>query len=177
MDAQGAFSLSRLYPLCCPITPRRTIQHEDLPPALPAPPPEAPMEDVGPARPAWRTVHRREERRAKAKAKALPAPAPPPAIAAPPEASHLPAWAQWKRPFTILLSHLSCHAHTTAANPLLSPVPIMGTSAAPLPADIPMPRAGLFGASSRSVLTSFEHSVLIISRSVRAAGPPTPPAK
>ncbi|PIL28806.1 hypothetical protein GSI_08850 [Ganoderma sinense ZZ0214-1] len=103
-------------------------KHEDLPPALPAPPPEPSVIDDGaPARPAWRTVHRREERRAKAKAKALPAPAPPPAIAAPPGPSNLPAWAQWK------------------PNPLLSPAPMMGTSAAPLPVDIPMPRSGLFG--------------------------------
>ncbi|TBU26258.1 hypothetical protein BD311DRAFT_667941 [Dichomitus squalens] len=117
-------------------------KHEEPPaPASPAPP-TAPsvIDDGAPARPAWRTVHRREERRAKAKAKALPAPAPaPPAIAAAPEPSNLPAWAQWK------------------PNPLLSPAPIMGTSSSPLPADVPMPRSGLFGASAYTVLDPSAH--------------------
>ncbi|KAI0708575.1 hypothetical protein C8Q76DRAFT_799821 [Earliella scabrosa] len=104
-------------------------KHEEPPPpASPAPPPAPSVIDDGaPARPAWRTVHKREERRAKAKAKALPPAAPPPAIAPPPEAANLPAWAQWK------------------PNPLLSPVPIAGSASAPLPGDVPMTRSGLFG--------------------------------
>lgn len=75
------------------------IQHEEPAPASPAlPPAPSVIEDAAPARPAWRTVHKREERRAKVKAKALPAPAAaPPALPPPPEAANLPAWAQWKR--------------------------------------------------------------------------------
>ena len=62
------------------------------------------IDDGAPARPAWRTVHKREERRAKAKAKALPPPTPAPAaIAPPPDNSNLPAWAQWKREYTKIL--------------------------------------------------------------------------
>ncbi|KAI0922842.1 hypothetical protein AcV5_009716 [Taiwanofungus camphoratus] len=68
------------------------------PPRPPSPGPPPPPSSVlgdGPARPAWRTVHKRENRQ-KAKAKALPPPdAPPPALHAPPP--NLPAWAQWKR--------------------------------------------------------------------------------
>ena len=66
------------------------------------------IDDGAPARPAWRTVHKREERRAKAKAKALPPPTPAPAaIAPPPDNSNLPAWAQWKRECTTILCSMS----------------------------------------------------------------------
>jgi hypothetical protein len=66
------------------------------------PPPEAgapapPQDDAaGPARPAWRTVHKRAERKERALAKMAPpspAPAPPPEPAMP----NMPAWAQWRR--------------------------------------------------------------------------------
>ncbi|KAI0922843.1 hypothetical protein AcW1_002603 [Taiwanofungus camphoratus] len=101
------------------------------PPRPPSPGPPPPPSSVlgdGPARPAWRTVHKRENRQ-KAKAKALPPPdAPPPALHAPPP--NLPAWAQWK------------------PNPLLSPQPHIATAAAPLPEHVAPSRVGLFGPPS-----------------------------
>ncbi|KAH9851027.1 hypothetical protein C2E23DRAFT_733602 [Lenzites betulinus] len=111
-------------------TPEWAPKHDDAPPpASPAPPPPPEIMDDGmPARPAWRTVHKREERRHKSKAKAIQAPPPPPAAIAAPEPMNLPAWAQWK------------------PNPLLSPAPIPGSPSAPLPSDHGgMPRSGLFG--------------------------------
>ena len=93
------------------LRPLPSLQHEDAGPPPPSPPPAPPsvIDDGVPARPAWRTVHRREDRRAKAKAKARPAPtSPPPAIAAPPlpPTHDLPAWAQWKREFILCVSFL-----------------------------------------------------------------------
>ncbi|KAK0499171.1 hypothetical protein EDD18DRAFT_1461131 [Armillaria luteobubalina] len=93
----------------------------------PPPPPPLPMDEgpPAPARPAWRTVHKRAERREKAIAKLMP-PAPPAAPA--PEPPRLPAWAQWR------------------PNPLLSAAPVMAAPAAPLPTSPPPPtRSGLFG--------------------------------
>ncbi|KAI8989025.1 hypothetical protein BD414DRAFT_460352 [Trametes punicea] len=111
-------------------TPDWAPKHEESPaPPSPAPPaPPSVIDDGMPARPAWRTVHKREERRQKAKARAIQAaPAPPPAITAP-EPMNVPSWAQWK------------------PNPLLSPVPVVGSPSAPLPSDHAMPpRSGLFG--------------------------------
>ncbi|EIW51986.1 uncharacterized protein TRAVEDRAFT_32177 [Trametes versicolor FP-101664 SS1] len=111
-------------------TPDWAPKHEEAPPpAIAAPPVDSEIiDDSMPARPAWRTVHKREERRQKPKAKAIAAPPPPPAIAAP-EPMTLPAWAQWK------------------PNPLLSPVPVAGSPSAPLPSDHggSMARSGLFG--------------------------------
>ncbi|EPT03283.1 hypothetical protein FOMPIDRAFT_1159439 [Fomitopsis schrenkii] len=75
------------------------LPNEPAPPPpveAPPPPPESVAGDA-PARPGWRTVNIRQERRQKAKAKALP----PPQAAAPipePPTPNLPAWAQWKRP-------------------------------------------------------------------------------
>ncbi|KAI0786940.1 hypothetical protein C8Q75DRAFT_254313 [Abortiporus biennis] len=95
------------------------------PPASPPPPPPA-IEDVQPARPAWRTVHKRPERKHKPKALPAPSPAQPPAAIPPPPPpqSNLPAWAQWR------------------PNPLLAaPQPQAG---APLSSPAP-PRQGLFG--------------------------------
>ncbi|EED79345.1 predicted protein [Postia placenta Mad-698-R] len=73
---------------------------EPAPPPSPGPPPP-PASVVGdaPARPAWRVVNKREERRQKAKAKALPPPEPIPQPE-PTRAPNLPAWAQWRRPPT-----------------------------------------------------------------------------
>ncbi|KAI0089021.1 hypothetical protein BDY19DRAFT_947513 [Irpex rosettiformis] len=99
------------------------------PPAIAAPPPPPPEvgEPVGPAPPAWRTVHKRHPR--ERKHKALPAPAPPPpAIEAPPPPppSNLPAWAQWR------------------PNPMFSPQP----QVAHVPSPQSQPRQGLFGPPS-----------------------------
>ncbi|KZT64237.1 hypothetical protein DAEQUDRAFT_732909 [Daedalea quercina L-15889] len=104
---------------------------EDQPPPPPAvePPPPSQAGDA-PARPAWRTVNVRQERRQKAKAKALPPPQAAPAPVPEPPTPNLPAWAQWK------------------PNPLLSPQPIPGTAASPLPTEMAPPRMGLFGPPS-----------------------------
>ncbi|KAI0366578.1 hypothetical protein BV20DRAFT_971755 [Pilatotrama ljubarskyi] len=110
-------------------TPDWAPKHEEphAPPRSPSPKPPSVLDDGVPARPAWRTVHKREERRHKAKAKALQAAQPPPPAITAPEPVNLPAWAQWK------------------PNPLLSPVPVAGSPSAPLPGDHSMPRSGLFG--------------------------------
>ncbi|KIK59198.1 hypothetical protein GYMLUDRAFT_44949 [Collybiopsis luxurians FD-317 M1] len=107
-------------------------QLEPPPPApaseeiVPAPPPQ-------PAAPAWRTVHKRPERRPKStkaieppQAPASPAPGPPPM----PSGPGGPAWAQWR------------------PNPLLSPAPRQGTPGSPFPAPPPPSRGGLFGPPS-----------------------------
>ncbi|KAH9931555.1 uncharacterized protein B0H18DRAFT_1083519 [Fomitopsis serialis] len=105
------------------------LEQPPPPPAVEAPPAPQSVAGDGPARPAWRTVNVRQERRQKAKAKALPAPQIPAPIPEPPT-PNLPAWAQWK------------------PNPLLSPQPIPGTTASPLPTEMAPPRMGLFGPPS-----------------------------
>ncbi|KAF8220550.1 hypothetical protein L208DRAFT_753267 [Tricholoma matsutake] len=95
----------------------------DPPPEAPPPPPveESPVQ----ARPAWRVVHKRVERRERAIAKLQqPQPSASSASAAP-QRPDLPAWAQWR------------------PNPLLAPTP-MASSSAPIPSS-PPPRSGLFG--------------------------------
>lgn len=127
---------------------RRWTQHEEAPPpAIAAPPVDSEiLDDSMPARPAWRTVHKREERRQKPKAKAIQAPPPPPAIAAP-EPMSLPAWAQWKRMSPMHSDDILVKVYVGSANPLLSPVPVAGSPSAPLPSDHggSMARSGLFG--------------------------------
>ncbi|SJL13001.1 uncharacterized protein ARMOST_16436 [Armillaria ostoyae] len=101
--------------------------------APPPPPPPPPPMDEGPpapARPAWRTVHKRAERKEKAIAKLMPSAVPTPSAVPPlePPRPNIPAWAQWR------------------PNALLSPAPVMATPAAPLPTSPPPPsRSGLFG--------------------------------
>lgn len=74
---------------------------EPIPEPAPPPPPEPALD--GPAKPAWRVVHKRPERMAKGKAKAPAAlPAPPPPPPEPPKAD-LPSWAQWRRAHPNLL--------------------------------------------------------------------------
>ncbi|KZT08085.1 uncharacterized protein LAESUDRAFT_811581 [Laetiporus sulphureus 93-53] len=110
----------------------RPAPSPEEPPRMPspAPPPPSSVLGDGPARPAWRVVNVRQERRQKAKAKALgPPPSAPPPAPAPPT-PNLPAWAQWK------------------PNALLSPQPMVGTSASPLPEHAAPPRMGLFGPPS-----------------------------
>jgi hypothetical protein len=65
------------------------------PPLEEAPPPPPPEEAPAPARPAWRTVHKRAERRERAIAK-LQQPQPT-AMPAPVQRPDLPAWSQWRR--------------------------------------------------------------------------------
>lgn len=100
-------------------------KREPTPPP-PSPPPPV-IEDIVPARPGWRVVHKKPERRERKKA--LPAAAPPPPE--PPMPANLPAWAQWR------------------PNPIFSPQPRAGTAGAALPASVPTsPRTGLFGPPS-----------------------------
>ncbi|TDL27828.1 hypothetical protein BD410DRAFT_893997 [Rickenella mellea] len=93
------------------------------PPPEEPPPPPPPEEALPPAKPAWRTVNIRQERKERtAKSKgALPPPPPPPPAPAP----ELPAWAQWK-----------------PANAVYAPVPLPGIAPAPKPSPRPQ---GLFG--------------------------------
>ncbi|KAF5373442.1 hypothetical protein D9615_009420 [Tricholomella constricta] len=108
----------------------------DWRPKIEAPPLEAPplppaIEDAPPvqARPGWRVVHKRPERRDRAALTKIPPPAPPQASTSPPPEPprpDLPAWAQWR------------------PNPLLAPTPVNATPS--LPTSPPPPsRAGLFG--------------------------------
>jgi len=67
----------------------------EAPPAIEAPPPQA--------KPAWRTVHKRPDRKARTVAKitAPPPPMPPP----PPEpVREMPSWTQWRRMYRIITS-------------------------------------------------------------------------
>ncbi|KAG6840452.1 hypothetical protein C0991_006628 [Blastosporella zonata] len=95
------------------------------PPVLEPPPPPAP------ARPAWRVVHKRPER----KNRMINAAPPPPAPVAPPPAPEPsrpePAWAQWR------------------PNPLLAPTPAPAPATAmPMSPAPPPGRRGLFGPST-----------------------------
>ncbi|KAJ6584071.1 hypothetical protein DFH09DRAFT_266099 [Mycena vulgaris] len=95
---------------------------EEEPPAPPEP--AAP----GPARPAWRVVNKRAERRERALAKTQRPPSPASVPPLEPPKPNVPSWAQWR------------------PNPLIAPQPLPGTSAAPLPGPMAPPkRSGLFG--------------------------------
>ncbi|KAF7979801.1 hypothetical protein HWV62_40856 [Athelia sp. TMB] len=99
------------------------------PPAPSSPAPTEHVEPAGPARPAWRVVHKRPERKPKApkaitQGGASPSVAPV-AMPSPAPAKDLPAWAQWR------------------PNPLLSPAPQQG-GAVLAPPSQPVGR-GLFG--------------------------------
>ncbi|KAF8816102.1 hypothetical protein BYT27DRAFT_7185338 [Phlegmacium glaucopus] len=110
------------------------FQPEWKPPAIEAPPPvPAPEPEAIPAaKPAWRVVSKRPERKARTQPKAITAaPTPTPAIPEAPKAD-VPAWAQWR------------------PNPLLRPgsaINSPSTAPAPIPHD-PPPRSGLFGPST-----------------------------
>ncbi|KAJ7160046.1 hypothetical protein C8R46DRAFT_1106829 [Mycena filopes] len=92
-----------------------------------APPPEPPA--PGTARPAWRVVNKRAERRERALAKTQPRPPSPNSVPPlEPPKPNVPAWAQWR------------------PNPHIAPKPVAGTPAAPLPGPAAPPaRSGLFG--------------------------------
>jgi len=87
-------------------------------------PPLDPVAPPGPAKPAWRTVHKRAERKAKALAAA--GIAPPPAAPAPVPAltmgvdmgKPLPAWAQW-RPNPLLAPQPTHGALSSVTSPLM----------------------------------------------------------
>lgn len=87
-------------PAPVPYLTTHTTTQQGPPPGSPGPPAAPPPEEApaGPARPAWRVVHKRPERtghgKKKASAGASPA-APQAAIEAP--KPDLPAWAQWRR--------------------------------------------------------------------------------
>ncbi|KAH7910330.1 hypothetical protein BJ138DRAFT_1173229 [Hygrophoropsis aurantiaca] len=105
-------------------SPRWMPKPEDPPP----PPEEAPLADeapAGPARPAWRVVHKTQRREKVRKALPAPAaaPAPMPAIEAP--RPNMPAWAQWR------------------PNPAMAPAPLPAP-VSPRPVT-PAARPGLFG--------------------------------
>jgi len=102
----------------------KELHPEDAPPAPPAPEEGAVV--PAPAKPGWRTVYKRNERKEKALAKIAPPHAPIPAPRPESPRPNMPAWAQWR------------------PNPLLSPMPVAATAAAPLPST-PAPRSGLFG--------------------------------
>ncbi|KAG6908208.1 hypothetical protein DXG01_005680 [Tephrocybe rancida] len=101
-------------------------------PMLEAPPPPPPALEpppVAPARPAWRVVHKRPERKpGNRMISAPPPPAPAPVPPPEPPRPEVPAWAQWR------------------PNPLLAPTPMPAArhmSPAPPPG-----RSGLFGPST-----------------------------
>jgi hypothetical protein len=112
--------------------PEWVTKQLEPPPAAPAPEEIVPAAPPQPAAPAWRTVHKRPERRPKSAKAIEPPPAPtsppPPPIASAPSG---PAWAQWR------------------PNPLLSPAPRQGAPGSPFPSLAPPPsRGGLFGPPS-----------------------------
>ncbi|GBE89726.1 hypothetical protein BKA93DRAFT_793725 [Sparassis latifolia] len=75
------------------------VEEPAAPEPEPVPAPPAPQGILGdaPAPPAWRTVHKREERRkSKSKPKALPTPEPVPAPSPARAAMNMPRWAQWR---------------------------------------------------------------------------------
>ncbi|KAF9541305.1 hypothetical protein CPC08DRAFT_717165, partial [Agrocybe pediades] len=125
---QLQYEIAELMSVRSKFSPNGEFQPEWKPPAIEAPPPEAPpaIEDAPhpQAKPGWRVVHKRPERKARTVPKAIAAPtaaAPPPP---PPVKQEAPAWAQWR------------------PNPLVAPT----ISPAP-PAHVP-PRNGLFGPST-----------------------------
>lgn len=69
------------------------------PPAIEAPLPPPAIEDVPQARPGWRVVHKRPERKARTQPKitAGPGPSSPGPAALPAPVQNVPAWAQWRR--------------------------------------------------------------------------------
>jgi len=100
----------------------RPKPEEEAPP--PPPEPSAPA----PARPGWRVVNKRAERRERALAKTQRPPSPGSVPPLEPPKPNVPAWAQWR------------------PNPHIAPKPVQGTPAAPLPGpSTPPSRSGLFG--------------------------------
>ncbi|KAK1226342.1 hypothetical protein PQX77_010689 [Marasmius sp. AFHP31] len=113
-----------------------SLQPPAPPALLPPPPPDPDAEDYEPARPAWRTVHKRADRKKKQKAitgggPASPSPPPqtPPPMGGMPGGFAMPSWAQWR------------------PNPVYSPAPVSASPGSPLPASVNA-KPGLFGPPS-----------------------------
>ncbi|KAF8153374.1 hypothetical protein B0H34DRAFT_784462 [Crassisporium funariophilum] len=126
---QLQFEIAELMAVRSKFSANGEFQPEWRPPAIEAPPelPPPAIEDVPAAKPGWRVIHKRTERKARTVPKITGPPAPPtPAL---PEAPRpeAPAWAQWR------------------PNPLLAPTPLAPPSAM---SPTPPPRGGLFGPST-----------------------------
>ncbi|KAF8889726.1 hypothetical protein CPB84DRAFT_1963975 [Gymnopilus junonius] len=126
---QLQYEIAELMAVRSKFSPNGEFQPEwrPPPPAIEAPPPELPPqieEGPPPAKPGWRVVHKRPDRKARTVPKITghpaPAPAPPPALPEPPK-PEAPAWAQWR------------------------PNPLLTTSASSPGPNSPPPRTGLFG--------------------------------
>ncbi|KAJ7230351.1 hypothetical protein GGX14DRAFT_582934 [Mycena pura] len=124
-------------------TPEWRPKHAEEEP--PAPPPEPPA--AAAARPGWRVVNKRAERKERALGRAQRPPSPGSVPPLEPPKPNVPAWAQWRRAsisVEIFRAGLPCLAATT-----FTPKPTPGPSAAPLPrSSSPPPRSGLFGPST-----------------------------
>jgi len=129
---QLQYEIAELMAVRTKFGPTGEFQPEWRPPAIEAPPPPDPLpaiEGAPPqAKPAWRVVQKRPERKARMVPKIAAAPQPMPPPPPPEPVREVPSWAQWR------------------PNPLLVPTPSM---APPAPmANSPPPRAGLFGPST-----------------------------
>ncbi|PPR01066.1 hypothetical protein CVT26_016013 [Gymnopilus dilepis] len=121
---QLQYEIAELMAVRSKFSPNGEFQPEwrPPPPAIEAPPADLPPpieEPPAPAKPGWRVVHKKPERKARTVPKIAGPPTPaPPALPEPPK-PEAPAWAQWR------------------PNPLL-------TTSTPTP-NSPPPRTGLFG--------------------------------
>ncbi|KAF5328404.1 hypothetical protein D9619_013254 [Psilocybe cf. subviscida] len=126
---QLQYEISELMAVRSKFSPNGEFQPEWRPPPMDAPPmieAPPPPEDamIPPARPGWRVVHKRPDRKARTQPKQPAAIGPPPVAPGPePPKPEAPAWAQWR------------------PNPLLAPTPVPQSQSPP-------PRAGLFGPST-----------------------------
>ncbi|KAF8965771.1 hypothetical protein BDZ97DRAFT_755056 [Flammula alnicola] len=128
---QLQYEISELMAVRSKFSANGEFQPEWRPPAIEAPPEAPPATEEAPplpqAKPGWRVVHKRPERKVRTQPKITGPPHPPqPPLPEPPK-PEAPAWAQWR------------------PNPLLAPTPMAATPSMP---HSPPPRAGLFGPST-----------------------------
>lgn len=151
MEAQGAW-----YVLNVSLPTFLMCFHRQIEGPPPEEPPPPAIEDAPPvqARPGWRVVHKRPERRERPlKIQAAPSPAPAPAPAPEPPRPDLPAWSQWRRmssyrtPVLVVLC-----SYPSPANPLLAPAPVPAAAMS----RSPPPRSGLFGELRSSLFPESE---------------------
>lgn len=145
------------------------------PPELPPPPP---AEDGPPqsAKPGWRTVHKRPERKRKQITAATPAPQSAPQLASPPVKPETPSWAQWRRalsccPLLMIVSSRDVVGACSRSPGL--------TCASPGDAEYapsPRGRAPPHG-TVRYVIGATEDVALISRECSYSTGPPSPPLK